>query len=79
MMNKGCVFALTSNSDANQNKAIETLTDGMTTWSSTGATVWVPWYQAHLAKAHAEVGQFDEAWRRIREAMTAIKNSNETW
>jgi predicted ATPase len=79
MMSKGCVFALTSNSDANQNKAIETLIDGMTTWSSTGATVWVPWYRAHLAKAHAEVGQFDEAWHDIREAMTAIESSKETW
>ena len=79
MMSKGCVLALTSNSDGNQNKAIETLTDGMSTWSSTGATVWVPWYRAHLAKAHAEVGQFDEAWRSIREAMTAIENSKETW
>ena len=39
MMDKGCVFALTSNSEANQNKAIETLTDGMATWSSTGATL----------------------------------------
>ena len=39
----------------------------------------MPWYRAHLAKAHAEVGQFDEAWRDIREAMTAIENSKETW
>jgi predicted ATPase len=79
LMNKGCVFALTSNSDANQKKAIETLTDGLSTWSSTGATVWGPWYRAHLAKAHAQVGQFDEAWRHIREAMTTIENSKETW
>src|SRR6516164_2571424 len=48
MTNKGCVFALTSNSD----EAIELLTGGLATWSSTGATVWGPWYRAHLAKAH---------------------------
>ena len=38
MLNKGCVFALTGSSEAIQNKAIETLTAGMATWSSTGAT-----------------------------------------
>jgi class 3 adenylate cyclase/predicted ATPase len=79
MASKGCVFTLTSNSDANQKKAIETLTEGMSIWLSTGTTVWTPWYEAHLAKAHAQVGQFDEAWRRIREAMTAVENSKETW
>ena len=78
MMNAGCVFALTGNSEAIQNKAIETLTAGIATWSSTGATVWVPWYRAYLAKAHAELGQFDEAWRNVHEAITAIENSNET-
>src|SRR6476660_7236286 len=57
----------------------ETLTDGLSTWSSTGATVWGPWYRAHLAKAHAQVGQFDEAWRHTREAMTTIENSKKTW
>jgi len=36
-------------------------------------------YRAHLAKAHAEVGQFDDAWSNIREAMTAIENSKERW
>jgi predicted ATPase len=79
MLSKGCALALTSSSEAMQNKALETLSAGLATWSSTGATVWVPWYQAHLARAHAELGQFDEAWRVIREAMTAIENSKEKW
>jgi predicted ATPase len=79
MMNKGCVFALTTSSEAMQNKAIETLTAGIATWSSTGATAFTPWYRAYLAKAHAELGQFDEAWRNVHEAITAIENSNETW
>jgi class 3 adenylate cyclase/predicted ATPase len=78
-LSEGCVLALTSSSDAIQNKALETLSAGLATWSSTGATVWVPWYQAHLARAHAELGQFDEAWRVVREAMTAIESSKEKW
>jgi predicted ATPase len=79
MLNKGCVFALTGSSEAIQNKAIETLTAGIATWSSTGATAYMPWYRAYLAKVHAELGQFDEAWRNVHEAITAIENSNETW
>jgi predicted ATPase len=60
-------------------EAIETFTAGMATWSSTGATTWLVWYQAYLAKAHAKLGQFDEAWRHVHEAITAIENSKETW
>ena len=79
MLNKGCVFTLTSSSEAIRNKAIETLTAGIATWSSTGATTWLPWYQVYLAEAHAELGQFDEAWRNVHQAIAAIDNSNETW
>ena len=32
-----------------------------------------------LARAEAEVGQFDGAWRCIGEAMTAIETTNERW
>ncbi len=38
-----------------------------------------PWYRAYLAKAHAELSQFDEAWRNVHKAITAIEKSNETW
>jgi predicted ATPase len=79
MLSKGCVFALTSNSDVNRNKAIETLTDGMATWSSTGATLWLPWYRAYLGKVQAELGEFTDAWSNAHDAMTAIENSGESW
>jgi predicted ATPase len=32
-----------------------------------------------MARAHAELGQFDEAWRHIGEALTAIEKTGETW
>jgi predicted ATPase len=32
-----------------------------------------------LARAHAELGQFDIAWRRIGEALTAMETTNEKW
>jgi predicted ATPase len=32
-----------------------------------------------LAKAHAELGQFEDAWRRLDEAMVFVEASKETW
>ena len=32
-----------------------------------------------LASAYAELGQFDEAWRCIGEAMTAVETTKERW
>ena len=34
---------------------------------------------SYLAGAHAEIGQFDDAWRCIGEAITAIETTNERW
>jgi predicted ATPase len=39
----------------------------------------MPLYLSYLAKAHAELGQFDDAWRRVGEAMTEIETTKETW
>ena len=77
IVNLGLLFALTSNSDVLKAKAIETLSAGITMWSSTGATTWMPWYRACLGKARAELAQFDEAWRDLGDAMTAIESSDE--
>jgi predicted ATPase len=32
-----------------------------------------------LAMAHADVGQFDDAWRYIEEALTMVKSTKERW
>jgi predicted ATPase len=32
-----------------------------------------------LAKAHADLGQFGDAWRYIDEAMTVLETTNERW
>ena len=34
---------------------------------------------SHLARAHAELGHVDDAWRCIGEAMTAIETTKERW
>ena len=40
-------------------------------------TVDRPLFLSSLARAHAEVGQFDDAWRSIDEALTLIKKTKE--
>ena len=37
------------------------------------------WYLSNLARAYAELGQFDDAWRCIDEAMTTIETTKERW
>ena len=39
----------------------------------------MPWYLSCLARAHAELGQFDEAWRRSDEAMPMTETTKERW
>jgi hypothetical protein len=36
-----------------------------------------PLYLSHLARAHVELRQFDDAWRCIGEAMTAVEATRE--
>ena len=37
------------------------------------------WAKSLLALAHADLGQFDDAWRCIDEAMATINTTNERW
>jgi predicted ATPase len=46
---------------------------------STGSTAWMPRYLSNLARAYAELGQFDDAWRCVGEATTAIETTKERW
>jgi class 3 adenylate cyclase/predicted ATPase len=72
---KGCALG----SIGKTSDAVRLITSGMTAWHSTGTTVWTPTYLAYLAKAYAELGQFDEAWRCVGEALTAAQTSKEKW
>jgi predicted ATPase len=75
MMNQGCVLALAGRAS----ETTEMLISGITAYRTTGAKVLLPFYLPHLAPAHAALGQFEEAWRRIGEAMTAAETTKETW
>jgi predicted ATPase len=39
----------------------------------------VPLYFSYLASAYSDLGQFDDAWRCVAEAMTAVETTKETW
>jgi predicted ATPase len=75
MMNQGWLFALTGKAS----DAVQMITSGITAWRSTGATLWAPLRMSHLARAYAELGQFDDAWRSVGEAITAVKTAKERW
>jgi class 3 adenylate cyclase/predicted ATPase len=75
ILNQGCVLPLTGKAA----DAVQMITSGITALRSTGATFRLPLYLPYLATAYAELGQFDDAWRCIAEAMTAIETTKETW
>jgi predicted ATPase len=75
MMSHAGVLALTGKAS----NTIQMLTSAIAAWRTTGATLWMPLFLSYLALAHAKLGQFDEAWRCIGEAMTAVKTTNERW
>ena len=57
--------------------AVQTITAGLAAMRSTGATVYVPTYLSSLARAYADLGRFDDAWRSINEAFTAAEATKE--
>jgi predicted ATPase len=75
MLLRGCVFAVTGKAS----EAVPTITSGLTALRSTGSTLWMPLHLSHLGIAYAELHQFDDAGRCIREGVTAMENTKERW
>ena len=75
MAQQGCLFGLTGKAS----NAVQMLTTGIAAFRSTGSTPWIPIRLAYLAMAHAELGNFDDAWHFVGEAMRAIETTKETW
>jgi predicted ATPase len=73
MAHQGWLFTLTDETS----NAIQMITSGIDAWRSTGATVWVPVWLLWLARAHANLGQFDEAQRCIGETIAAVQTTKE--
>jgi predicted ATPase len=71
---RGCILASTGK----PSDAVHLITSGLAASQVTGTTFWLPLYESYLAKAHAELGKFVEAWRCIDEATRAVETTKET-
>ena len=74
-LNQVALFALTGDAS----NAVQLITSGITALRPTGVTVGMPWWLLHLAIAHTHVGQLDDAWRYIGEAVKTIEATKERW
>jgi predicted ATPase len=72
---RGQLFAL----EGQVTEAVDAISSSLTTIRLTGTKMYVPWFLMWLSKAHADLGQFDVAWRSISEAMTQIETTEERW
>lgn len=63
----------------NASDAVQKITSAINAYRSMGSTLFLPEYLVHLANAHAQLGQIDDARRCIGEAMTIMDASGETW
>ena len=75
MAERGHLFALTGNASG----AVQMLSSGRPAMRATGTTINSPRWETHLAYAHAQLGQFEEAWHCISEAMTIMETTKEKW
>ena len=73
LINKGWSLPSTEESSA----AAQMISSGIMAFRSTAATWFVPLYLSQLAKVRGQVGELDDAWRSIGEAMTMIEISKE--
>src|SRR4029077_19173319 len=72
---QGCLFALTGNAS----NAVERINSGVAALRSAGTAFWMPLRSSYLGRAYAELGQFEDAWRSIGEAIDTIETTKETW
>ena len=73
MLRRAGLLALTGKTS----DAVSIFTSAIPVWRSTGTNIFLPVYLSHLARACGELGQFDEAWSYIGEAITAVETTKE--
>jgi tetratricopeptide (TPR) repeat protein len=72
---RGGILALTGKAS----DAVRAITLGITLLRSTGVTLNEPFHLWHLALAHAQLGQLDDARRCIDDAIDKVERSKEKW
>ena len=74
-MVQGCVLALTGQASG----AVRMIPSNLAATRSMGNTGLTPLFLSCLGTAYAELGQFDEAWRSVVEAMALVQTTRENW
>jgi class 3 adenylate cyclase/predicted ATPase len=72
---QGCLFALAGEAS----DAVHKITSGISAMRSSGIRAHLPFYLSFLASAHAELGQLDDGWRCIEDAIMAVETTGERW
>jgi predicted ATPase len=75
MLRRAGVLALTGN----PSDAVSIFTSAIPVWRSTGTRIYLPVWLSLLARAYGELGQFDQAWSYIGEAITMVETTKQTW
>jgi class 3 adenylate cyclase/predicted ATPase len=75
MLNQGCLLTWAGRAS----DAVQKMIAAIAALRATGANVWLPSNLSFLARAHADVGQLDDAWRCIFAAMKAAETTGEKW
>jgi predicted ATPase len=60
-------------------EAVRVINSAIATDRTTGATVFTPLWLSSLAKAYADLGQFDDAWRCADETKRVVGDTSERW
>jgi predicted ATPase len=63
----------------NAAEAVDAISSGLADCRATGRTLWLPLIFSYLARAHADLGQFDEAWHWIGKALARVESTKEKW
>ena len=74
-MNRGRALALSGQAA----EAVHTISSGMSASRSTGAGYLLPVSLSDLARAYADLNQFEDARRRIGESITTLEATKEKW
>jgi predicted ATPase len=75
MLRRAGVLALTGKAS----DAVSIFTSAIPVVRSMGTRLYFPVWLSLLARAYGELGQFDEAWSRVGEAITAVETTKEKW
>ena len=70
---------LVSVAEGEAESAVRRITSALAAYRSSGATLLTADVLSYLAKAHASLGQLEDAWRCIGDATTTLETTKERW